>query len=88
VKRLIHDSIEAAQSKAIHDLLAPAFRLHETTVAQAGEVRADPRLWLRHLADQLTYRAFSLAKELENLKSGRIAQDPKEAGDNASGTWR
>ena len=78
---LTEDSVEPVQGEAIGDLFPSPLGVNEAAVAKTGEVRADTRLGLPYLGDQLADGHLStLAEQLQDANAGRIAQNAEEAG--------
>jgi len=76
---LSNDLIQAAQRKAVEDLLASALGFHKATVPQTCQVGTDPRLGLANRAHQLADAALSLVEELQDVQPRRISENPEEA---------
>jgi len=82
------DPVEAAQGKAVNDLLAAALGANEAAVAQARQVGAHPRLRLPDGCHQLADGELTLFEQLEDVKPGRVTEDAKEARRGGAVGWR
>jgi hypothetical protein len=66
------------EGEGVNHLFAPTVGLNESTVTQAGKVRAHARLRLRRCLNELGHCTWPVPQDLEDAQSSGVAEDSKE----------